>query len=185
VGVVPRKARERAEREARIVDAARSIAEAEGWAAVTIRRLAAEIEYSQPVLYAHFASRNAIVSAVALDGFRRLAEALRRAAGGRAAPRETALAYLAFAAGHPAVYEAMFTLPTDLRFAEAATPPEPRDAFAALASGLGLRAGEDDTRTETLWAALHGLAELARSGRIRQAARDERVALLVGGLVER
>ena len=70
MGIAERKSRERAEREGRIISAARVIAEKEGWDAVTIRRLAKEIEYSQPVLYSHFASRDAIVEAVAVEGFR-------------------------------------------------------------------------------------------------------------------
>ncbi|MFD4408740.1 hypothetical protein [Streptomyces sp. NPDC058476] len=43
-------ARERAERERLIVTAARELAEAEGWDAMTRRRPAAEIEYGRPVL---------------------------------------------------------------------------------------------------------------------------------------
>src|SRR6201999_853225 len=82
LGIAERKGRERAEREHRIVAAARGIAEREGWAAVTIRRLADEIEYSQPVLYSHFANRDAIVAAVAVEGFEEIAAALREAASG-------------------------------------------------------------------------------------------------------
>ncbi|CAM5629374.1 TetR/AcrR family transcriptional regulator [Streptomyces violaceorubidus] len=58
-----RRERERAERERLIVTAARDLAEAEGWDAVTTRRLAAEIEYSQPVLYSHFKGKGAIMAA--------------------------------------------------------------------------------------------------------------------------
>ncbi|MEU2714984.1 hypothetical protein [Streptomyces sp. NPDC007205] len=43
-----RRERERAQRERLIVTAARELAEAESWHAVTTRRLAAEIEYSRP-----------------------------------------------------------------------------------------------------------------------------------------
>jgi AcrR family transcriptional regulator len=187
VGVAERKMRERAEREARIIEAARSIAEAEGWAAVTIRRLATEIEYSQPVLYSHFASREAIVATVALEGFRRLAATLRAAAPGpadaQAAARDIAGAYLTFADENPALYEAMFTLPTTLRFAQSETLPELKEAFAALAAVSGSPENEGGARTETFWAALHGLAELERSGRIRAGARDERLTLLVEALI--
>ena len=59
-----RRAREQAARERLILDAARSIAEAEGWEAVTTRRLSTEIEYSQPVLYKHFAGKDRIAEAV-------------------------------------------------------------------------------------------------------------------------
>ena len=181
-----RKERERAEREERIKRAARAIAEREGWSAVTIRRLADEIEHSQPVLYSHFASRDAIVAAVAAEGFRELALTLGSAARGSSdrehALRIVAMAYLGFARDYPALYEAMFTLPSGLRFAEADTRQELRTAFAALASVVGWE-DDDGTVTETLWAALHGFAELERSGRIRRSAREERVALLVRALL--
>src|SRR3954452_26490 len=136
MGVAERKERERAEREHRIIAAARMIAEREGWNAVTIRRLADEIEYSQPVLYSHFANRDAIVAAVAVDGFKDITAALREAAG-QAAGRRNALesvaeAYLAFGLRRPALYEAMFVLPTNLRFADAETRPELQAAFDAL-----------------------------------------------------
>ncbi|HWN35157.1 MAG TPA: helix-turn-helix domain-containing protein, partial [Pseudonocardia sp.] len=67
--VQQRRERQRAERHRLILDTARRIAESEGWDAVTTRRLADAIEYSQPVLYSHFAGKDEIVAAVALDGF--------------------------------------------------------------------------------------------------------------------
>src|SRR3954467_781331 len=111
MGLAERKGRERAEREHRITAAARAIAARDGWSAVTIRRLAKEIEYSQPVLYSHFANRDAIVAAVAAEGFGELAEALRAAAGearGRDAVLNVAMGYFAFALDRPALYDAMF-----------------------------------------------------------------------------
>ncbi|MDA9411055.1 TetR/AcrR family transcriptional regulator [Bradyrhizobium sp. CCBAU 45384] len=188
MGVAERKTRERADREHRITAAARLIAERAGWSAVTIRRLADEIEYSQPVVYSHFENRDAIVTAVALEGFGELAKALRKAAQ-RSSDRgkaieNVAIAYLAFARQHPALYEAMFTLPTSLRFADADTRPELKDGFAALASVVAPSRSDVEVATETFWAALHGLAELERSGRIRKSARDQRIALVVRGLLD-
>ncbi len=189
MGIAERKGRQRAEREHRIIAAARLIAEGEGWSAVTIRRLAEEIEHSQPVLYSHFENRDAIVAAVALGGFQELTTALgqagHRSADRRIALENVAMAYLAFARNHPALYEAMFTLPTSLRFAQAETRPELRDAFAALASAVAPSSADAEVATETFWAVLHGLAELERSGRIRPSARIERVALVVRGLLRR
>jgi len=49
--------------------AARDLAESEGWAAVTMRRVAAEIGVTQPVLYSAFSGRQALIDAVVLDGF--------------------------------------------------------------------------------------------------------------------
>jgi AcrR family transcriptional regulator len=187
LGITERKGRQRAEREGRIVATARAIAEREGWGAVTVRRLADEIEYSQPVLYSHFKGRDAIVGAVAVEGFRDIAVALRTAARGSAGRRNTlenvATAYLDFAFRHPALYEAMFVLPTGLRFAEADARPELREAFDSLASVVRPFCADVDVATETFWAALHGLTELERAGRIRPAARAERVRLLVRAFI--
>ncbi|USQ95325.1 TetR/AcrR family transcriptional regulator [Caulobacter sp. RL271] len=189
MSIAERKGRDRADRERRIAAAARAIAESEGWSAVTIRRLAEEIEYSQPVLYSHFENRDAIVTAVATEGFRDLASALRQAAQGstgrRTARANVASAYLVFAREHPALYEAMFTMPTGLRFAEADAGPELKDAFAALAAVIDSSPDVAEVMTETFWATLHGLAQLEHAGRIRQSARDERLRLVVLALGER
>ena len=176
----------RAERERRIVDAARDIAAGEGWDAVTIRRLSDEIGYSQPVLYTHFASKQAIVGAVALDGFRELTRLLRDANRGGVEPAESlrcvAEAYLRFAAARPSLYEAMFSLATDLRFAEADSDPALREAFGTLAAAVAPFTPDVDVATEFAWSALHGLAELERAGRIKPDGRDQRITLLVHSL---
>ncbi|WP_420607402.1 TetR/AcrR family transcriptional regulator [Novosphingopyxis sp.] len=187
MGTADRKRRERTEREQRITAAARAIAEGEGWSAVTIRRLADEIEYSQPVLYSHFENRDAIITAVAVAGFRDLTSALRHVApestDRQRALERAATTYLAFAREHPALYEAMFTMPTNLRFAKADTRSELHDAFAALAAVVAPLEGNVEAATETFWATLHGLAELERTGRIRRDARGERVAIVVSGFL--
>ncbi|MUT94180.1 helix-turn-helix domain-containing protein, partial [Streptomyces sp. Z38] len=80
MSVQERKQRERAERERLIVATARELAEEQGWDAVTTRRLAERIEYSQPVLYSHFRGKREIIGAVALQGAAELAAELRGAA---------------------------------------------------------------------------------------------------------
>ncbi|NKJ97231.1 TetR family transcriptional regulator [Rhizobium leguminosarum bv. viciae] len=188
MGIAERKSRERAGREERIVAAARAVAESEGWDAVTIRRLAKEIEYSQPILYSHFANRDAIVAAVAVEGFKELATVLQEAAGGangrRDALMDVAMAYFAFALSRPALYQAMFILPTQLQFAEAETRSELRAGFDAIAAAVSPFCADVEIVTETFWAALHGLAELERSGRIRPGMRDKRIALVVQAIVD-
>jgi AcrR family transcriptional regulator len=183
-----RKERERAQRRQVIVNAARELAEAEGWESVTTRRLADCIEYSQPVLYSHFEGKDAIVSAVALEGFGELAAVLHnareRAGSPRAEPRAVASAYLEFARANPALYEAMFTLRVDLTFAQSGPPDPPHEAFAELREALAPLAGDHDveTFTEVAWSALHGLATLSRAGRLRPAFYDQRLEMLVDQL---
>ncbi|ORW84655.1 TetR family transcriptional regulator [Mycobacterium sp. IEC1808] len=180
-----RRERDRAARRRLIVGTARRLAEAEGWDAVTTRRLSTEIEYSQPVLYKHFAGMEQIADAVALDGFAELAEAVRAAHSDTDAPGDTltrmARAYLDFARDNPAVYDAMFTRATTMRFAAQDTPPQLIAAFEALRQAVGRVAGDQDadTLTEVFWAALHGLVTLARTGRLRPEYEAERLQLLV------
>ncbi|WP_111509741.1 TetR/AcrR family transcriptional regulator [Mycobacterium kyogaense] len=180
-----RRARERAARRQLIVSTARSLAEAEGWDAVTTRRLSQEIEYSQPVLYKHFQGMDQIAEAVAVDGFAELAEAIgdARAAGGQARDVLIRIAqrYLAFARTHPAVYDAMFTRATTLRFAADGTPASLTSAFDQLRGAVAdVAAGRDaDDLTEVLWAALHGLVVLGRTGRLRADRDEARITVLV------
>jgi hypothetical protein len=103
---------------------------------------------------------------------------------GRSALKHVATAYLAFGLSRPALYQAMFVLPTDLRFAEAGSRPELQAAFEALAAVVTPFCTDVAVVTESFWAALHGLTELERSGRIRPAARDERIAFIVRTIAE-
>src|ERR1700759_3815996 len=77
--IAARKLRDRQARREQIISAARRIAELEGWSNVTVRRLSDEISYSQPVLYAHFSSREGILTAVAIEGFEEIGLALEKA----------------------------------------------------------------------------------------------------------
>jgi len=191
MSVRERRERDRASREQLIVTAARELAEAEGWDAVTTRRLAERVEYSQPVLYSHFAGKADIVRAVALEGFGELAAELRHARtaapGADAALRAVAAAYLRFAQSRPAVYDAMFVMPTDILFAMPETPAAPRAAFAELRAALAPLAGNRDLETlgEVAWSALHGLAALARGDRLRASHQQARLDLLADQLTGR
>ncbi|MGP8301143.1 TetR/AcrR family transcriptional regulator [Streptomyces inhibens] len=231
MAIQQRRERERAQRHQLIVQAARELAETEGWGAVTTRRLAERIEYSQPVLYSHFAGKGAIVNAVALEGFAELAEATRlartkatQAAQATAATETTqaprtaetaqattatrttqaprtaaregaqhaallavARAYAAFARANPALYDAMFTLATDLSFGSMDSPQPLKDAFVELLAVFGPLAGPEgdpETFTEVGWSALHGLVTLDRDGRLRDGDgyQDQRIALLIARL---
>ncbi|GAA3455949.1 TetR/AcrR family transcriptional regulator [Dactylosporangium matsuzakiense] len=190
-----RRERERAIRERLIIAAARELAESQGWEAVTTRRLAERVEYSQPVLYSHFKSKDAIMAAVALEGFADLASALEQAHRD-AAPgtgRTTlegltavAKAYLDFAAHRPALYDTMFSQHLDLPFAADNTPEPLKAGFNALAAALAPFAAADDLGllTETLWAALHGLITLTRGNRLPPELQDRRLVILLTRLTK-
>jgi hypothetical protein len=96
-----------------------------------------------------------------------------RKTGGRAVAA-VAGAYLDFAAAHPSLYEAMFQLPIDARFAQDDSEAELRSGFDALAAVVG--DGHDGTGTEVFWSALHGMSLLERAGRMHPAQRRHRIA---------
>ncbi|HEX4223346.1 MAG TPA: TetR/AcrR family transcriptional regulator [Pseudonocardiaceae bacterium] len=183
MSISERRQRQLAQRAELIVGAARELAEEQGWEAVTTRRLADRVEYSQPVLYSHFAGKDAIVDAVAVTGIAELTGQLRAAVAdtppGRVAVGRLARAYLNFAVEHPAVYQAMFTLTTGLPFATDEAPAALKESFAELSRVLTPAGRELGALTEVFWSALHGIAVLLASGRMRPEHQEERVAIVI------
>jgi AcrR family transcriptional regulator len=167
----PRPAPDLDLRRDQVIRAARTVAEADGWPAVTMRRLAAELGVTQPVLYTAFTSRQALIDAVALDGFRDVAAALEAV---DASPMARMRAYLDFAAEQPRVYEAMFSLPSGLTFAADDTLEPLHRAFAGIRDAFP---DKDGTRAEVAWSTLHGLATLQASGRLRASHVQDRLEL--------
>ncbi|GFZ99203.1 TetR/AcrR family transcriptional regulator [Nesterenkonia alkaliphila] len=167
----PRERRYRL-REQQIIEQARQIAESEGWASVTTRRLAQEINHSQPVIYQHFDSRDRILAAVVTQGFRELTALIRGAASASGdALEQLCWSYLDFGRQNPALYEAMFTKPTHLRFAHEDTPEELRASFEALTGIIRQETATTSNNdaaalTELFWATCHGLTSLHLAGRI-------------------
>ncbi|MFC4137954.1 MULTISPECIES: TetR/AcrR family transcriptional regulator [unclassified Microbacterium] len=173
---MPRSAQETErirDRERQIVRAAREIAEQEGWPAVTVRRLADAIGFSQPILYRHFPrGRDEIVEHVVIDGYADLLAAISAGGEGLAA---LVAAYLAFAGEHPAVYYAMTTARTGIVFASDETPELLRQGFAMFERAVGGETPrERAVRAELLWSTLHGVSRFAADGRLDAALDDVR-----------
>ena len=175
----PRPAPDLDLRRDQIVHAARALAEAHGWAAVTMRRLAGELGVTQPVLYSAFDNRQAVIDAVALNGFDDIAAVLEAV---DASPMARMRAYLDFAAAHPRVYEAMFSMPSGLAFAADDTPEPLHHAFSGIYDAFP---DADGTRAEVAWSALHGLATLQAGGRLRASHVQARLALAHRMLTQR
>ena len=69
MGIAERKQRQKGEVKASILQAAWQLVEKEGWQALSIRKIADAIEYSVPVIYDHFANKEAILYEFVKDGF--------------------------------------------------------------------------------------------------------------------
>jgi len=173
VGIKQRRERERQALRQAILEAAREIAAREGWQAVTIRKVAERIEYSPPMIYQSFASKDDLLFALLREGFADVTARLRAARAAATTPEEclmrVAEAYWAFAWERPELYQVMHGL-GGVPFGSADTPPEARAAFAALRDAVrplvGDAAPDLDDDVDLLWSTLHGLVALTMTGRI-------------------
>lgn len=67
-----RKQRSREQTRSAIVLTAKDIARREGWQAVSIRKIADAIDYSAPIVYEYFDSKDILLDEIRNDGFRQL-----------------------------------------------------------------------------------------------------------------
>lgn len=161
--------------EAALLKSGGNLLEKEGVEALKLRAVARRAGVSHSAPYRHFPTSEALLAALAAEGFAWLGEAQRAAAkaGGLRAMGE---AYVAFALAHPQRFRLMFggriPLAKHARLREVATR-----AFDELAGALCARVpGAKDARDSSIaaWALVHGLAQLLLGGRISGAAKRGR-----------
>ena len=164
-----------------LIDATIRLVDKYGQDRFTLRAAAKLAGVSDGAPYHHFADKEALLAAVATQGFRMLRRDLEVAweaqpGGPKAKGNAVAAAYVLFAAKRPSHFRIMFRRPLRddecLELAESA-----EDTLAFLRQGLqeGLR-HNGPKRTERLvhaiWALLHGLSCLAVDGHLGQESRD-------------
>ncbi|QHT71270.1 TetR/AcrR family transcriptional regulator [Rhodocytophaga rosea] len=111
MGVIERRQRQKENIRTGILQAARNIATKENWQAVTIRKIADEIEYTAPIVYEYFENKEAVLLAIALEGAEILLEKISNVAlteDPKARLIQFAQAHWQFACEHPEVYKLMF-----------------------------------------------------------------------------
>lgn len=136
-----------------------------------MRAIAGRLGVTQPVIYSVFASRQALLDAVALNGFADLTSWFGNV---DRHPRAVMAAYLEFARENPRLYEVMFSSPTGAAFATADAPRAMRESFEIIRSAFP---DENGTRAEVVWSTLHGLATLEDTGRLAAGHESERLDL--------
>lgn len=163
-----------------LVTAALDIIAKSGPEALTVREVAAAAGVTHGAAYRHFADKEALLAAVAEDGYRGLAQKL--AAAANAAPvypptrvRALAAAYVEFAMARPAHYRVMWgpRFNEDGRFPSLETAIG--DAFALVIAeferGQFSKTFRDDQRPRDLavafWVAAHGFVELVLRRRLK------------------
>jgi len=175
MGIAERRARERAELEEKILDAARALFIQHGYQAVTLRRIAQEIEYAPSVIYSYFKDKDALMRTICEHDFATFTEAFAQALQ-MADPvqriRQMGQSYIEFAVNHPNQYKLMFMtpLPVEPSAEDLSRKGDPLlDGYAALqqavaeaiaAGCLRSRHRDAELAAQILWAGVHGVASL-------------------------
>jgi AcrR family transcriptional regulator len=111
---IERKPRSREQTRSGIVGTAKAIARREGWQAVSIRKIADAIEYSAPIVYEYFDSKDVLLNEIRNEGFRHLFQEYDRILKLYRDPEkrlyEISLIQWDFARQQPEIYQVMYNL---------------------------------------------------------------------------
>jgi AcrR family transcriptional regulator len=140
--------------------------------ALSLREIARGVGVSATSVYRHFPDKEALLTALALEGLAQLGVAQRAAGdaagGGEAGFAATGRAYVRFALANPALFRLIFTTPA-LASSKAAGALE-SEAGALLQANAAAAAakdgGEASIHAVQAWALVHGLAMLMLDGQI-------------------
>lgn len=166
---------------AALVGAARDHLAAAPPESLSVSAIAKTVGVSSGAPYRHFADREALLRAVALDALIRLESAMRDSAGGEppGAPRVLAIgrAYLAFARAEPAVFRLTFGAAQGHARDAELQAQGPR-TFGVLLDALAQADPDAEpdviaARGLEMWAFVHGLAFLTNDEKLSIARMDE------------
>lgn len=163
------------------IRAARELLEENGNSELSLRAVARRAGVSATAPYRHFADREALVSAVAAEGYRELATDLGTAQPSPSAPEDLidiGVAYVRFALDHPALFRVMFAEPCDPTSPERVAATQAINAYLHHIVATVLPATDTAAMATTLWALVHGLAFLHLDGKL-DASSPETVAATV------
>ena len=169
-----RREREKEDLKRKILVAAQQIITTEGFAALSMRKLANRIEYSAAAIYLHFRSREHIAQELSKIGFERfLAQMSAAAEEPDVVARFHALgaAYISFRLENPETYRLIFLGDSGfmaIAFADETSSDAANKSFALLlnlgkdlqSAGLYHGAATHVQIAEMAWAALHGIVSL-------------------------
>jgi AcrR family transcriptional regulator len=171
--LLTRRERERDSLRQRILQGAIDVAHTEGWASVSMRRIAEKVDYTAPALYHHFASKDAVIVALRQRGYQLLLERFQRIRSTDPIARLTAMArhHVEFAFAHPELFNAMYghggvsceskEAPVEAQLIAATVHESARKLF----SDEGASARFDD-EIDAVWASMHGIVALALTGHV-------------------
>jgi AcrR family transcriptional regulator len=156
-----------------LIDYALGRVRADGAAAFSMREAARAAGVSSGAAYRHFSEKDALLVAVAQEGFNFLAQKAVRASAGKSGSEKLGAlgdAYITFAADDPNLFRLMFSQMC-MAAAKAAGPKDPSIPTAfeqlreALAEVTGTATSEvDESLLAVAWSTAHGAASLICDG---------------------
>ena len=174
MGIAERKYRQKEEVRSLILDAAWKLILEEGYASLSIRKVADAIEYSVPVIYSHFDSKDAILKEFVKRGYGQLVEQLLHVKESQSEPSRQlevmSLAYWDFARNNKEYYQVMFGL--GIPSCEAVRQVPEIQAFGELIQSVIRQAIAASRHPEanfflkfhTYWSILHGIISIQMNG---------------------
>lgn len=175
MGVKERRQQEKENLRQTILDTAREMFAEEGYASVSMRKIADKIEYSPTTIYLYFKDKNDLFRQICEETFARLGQKLQSIGvkhgksieGLRAGLR----AYVEFGLEHPKHYEVTFMMPLMEKLKETAeheySDSLGKKAFDYLRNGVldcmesgEIEKGDVALVSQTLWAGIHGVTSL-------------------------
>ncbi|GHO99205.1 TetR family transcriptional regulator [Reticulibacter mediterranei] len=176
MGIKERRAREKQVTRENILAAAHRIARQEGWPALTIRKVADEIEYSTPMIYEYFANKEEILLELMREGYQQLMASMQQARLSTEDLRERLFrivdAYWGFARNNPELYQIMNGLggvPLPIEETARAGREAGMVSVAAVedwAQENGIVLEDSFGAVELAWSLMHGMVSLTLAERI-------------------
>ena len=150
---------------AALLQAGGELLEKQGIAGLSLREAARRAGVSHNAPYRHFPDRDALLAALAAEGFRMLADSQAKAA------KERGLAYVRFALEHPQRFRLMFGGVVPIaRYPELSE--QGRRAYRGLEEAFRELGEDAPLAAAAAWSLVHGLSNLILDGHFAQAQRE-------------
>jgi len=174
MGVKERKERQKENLRQEIFDAASELFAQEGYANVSMRKIAEKIEYSPTTIYLYFKDKNELLKFICEETFAKLGEQIREISEPEIDEIESLKkglhAYVSFGLEHPNHYEVVFNMPIfnqphdDEYKYEGSMGQRTFDYLRSQVAGCvaagKLKKGDVDAMSQMLWAGIHGVVSL-------------------------
>jgi len=169
---------------AELLNQARTLLDEGGLEAVTLRETARRAGVSATATYRHFRDKDALLAAVATEGFQQFCERLGASAQEANRSADIGRAYVQFALDRPGLFRLMFSPLFQARASHPdmeAAAAKAFDLLQSAATAPGPFSGCMPPPAISVWAEAHGLAHLMLDGIFPPDKHDEILASIFGG----